>query len=207
MKLTTSKSTSGSSATQTIDLDSSASASEADSDDDSDDDSADDEEDDSEPSPLPAERPIDPRKAIEYDVIKCVWSKKRLNLPGVVIRTALGEYWKIVKGIRDAWKVEIVAMQAAEEKKDEHQAAQRKARAAEQGQLLADVLSLTLVHGHRDIVERYVFLSFLLLSPQIPNPHPLILALVLALVVATTRSAWTGHIVELQQREIRILER
>ena len=133
---------------------SSASASEADSDR-SDDDSAFDEEAEApEPSPLPASRPTDPKKAIEYDVVKSVWARKRLNLTGDAIRTALGEYWNIVKRIREAWKVEILAMQEAEGQKNQAQAAQRKARAAEQGQVLASVLSLTFEHGHRDIVEK-----------------------------------------------------
>ena len=134
---------------------SSASSSEADSDDGSDDDSARDEKDEvPEPSPLPASRPSDPKKAMEYDVVKCVWARKRVNLTGDAIRKALGEYWNIVKRIREAWKAEILAMQEAEGQKNETQAAQRKARAAEQGQILARILSLTFEHGHRDIVEK-----------------------------------------------------
>ena len=134
---------------------SSASASEVDSDDGSNDDSTFDEDDEPpEPSPLPASRPTDPKKAIEYDVVKCVWARKRLNLTGDAIRTALGEYWNIVKRIREFWKAEILAMQEAEGQKNQAQAAQRKARAAEQGQILSTVLSLTFEHGHRDIVEK-----------------------------------------------------
>ena len=143
------------SSTQGVGSGSSASASDADSDDASDDDSALDEEiEPPEPSPLPASRPTDPKKAIEYDVVKCVWARKRLILTGDAIRTALGEYWNIVKRIREAWKAEILAMQEAEGQKNQAQAAQRKARAAEQGQILASVLSLTFEHGHRDIVEK-----------------------------------------------------
>lgn len=109
-----------------------------------------------EPSPLPSNRPLDPLKAIEYDIIKAVWAKSKVSLSGVVIRTALSEYWNIMKGVRDRWKAEVVTLQQASEKKEKAKIIEYERRAANQRKLLETCIRLTLKHGHPDIIEKYV---------------------------------------------------
>ena len=111
-----------------------------------------------EPSPLPATRPADPNKAIEYDVIKAVWARKNVGLSGTVIRTALGEYWNIFKTIRDKWKSKTTSLQQAIEKKDQIGIKTYERRVVESRRLLESCINLTLKHGHPDIIERYVYL-------------------------------------------------
>lgn len=117
-----------------------------------------------EPSPLPATRPSDPKKAIEYDVIKCVWSKRSSHVTAAAIRTALGDYWNIIKRIRDSWKTEVAALQEAEEKKDDARAERRRSRVVEQRSMMENAFRVTVQYGHPDIVEKYVQFFFLILS-------------------------------------------
>lgn len=121
-----------------------------------------------EPNPLPATRPADPNKAVEYDVIKAVWAKKNVGLSGTVIRFALSEYWDIFKGIRDKWKAKAASLQQAIEKKDQANIKAYERRVLEQRRLLESCIGLTLKHGHPDIIEKYVYLSFL---QSCRNPH------------------------------------
>lgn len=109
-----------------------------------------------EPSPLPPTRPLDPIKAVEYDATKAVWAKRRVILSGAVIRTALSEYWSVMKGIRDKWKSEVVAVQQAAEKQEKAKVIEYERRAANQRKLLESCIRLTLKHGHPDIIEKYV---------------------------------------------------
>lgn len=125
-----------------------------------------------EPSPLPASRPADPNKAIEYDIIKAVWARRNVGLSGTVIRTALGEYWNIMKTIRDKWKAKTTSLQQAIEKKDQVGIKTYERRVVESRRLLESCISLTLKHSHPDIIEKYVFflLSFFtLLSHNLPE--------------------------------------
>lgn len=125
-----------------------------------------------EPSPLPANRPADPSKAIEYDVIKAVWARKNVGLSGTVIRTALGEYWNIFKTIRDKWKAKTTSLQQAIEKKDQASIKTYERRVVESRRLLESCISLTLKHSHPDIIEKYVYflLSFFFsLSHTLPE--------------------------------------
>ncbi|KAL8725558.1 MAG: hypothetical protein Q9166_007281 [cf. Caloplaca sp. 2 TL-2023] len=107
-----------------------------------------------EPSPLPPIRPADPMKAIEYDIVKAVWAKRRVILSGVVIRTALGEFWTAIKGLRDKWKGEVTILQQAIEKKEKAKMIEYDRRAANYRKLLESCIRLTLKHGHPDIVEK-----------------------------------------------------
>ncbi|KAI4140005.1 MAG: hypothetical protein L6R39_006005 [Caloplaca ligustica] len=107
-----------------------------------------------EPSPLPPNRPLDAIKAVEYDAVKAVWAKRRVILSGAVIRTALGEYWNVIKGIRDKWKAEMTVLQQASEKKEKAKVIEYERRAANQRKLLESCIRLTLKHGHPDIVEK-----------------------------------------------------
>lgn len=109
-----------------------------------------------EASPLPPSRPADPIKAVEYDAVKAVWAKRRVILSGAVIRTALGEYWNVMKGIRDKWKAEMSVLQQATEKQERAKIVEYERRAANQRKLLESCIRLTLKNGHPDIVEKYV---------------------------------------------------
>ena len=123
-------------------------------------------------SPLPATRPADPNKAIEYDVIRAVWAKKNVGLSGTVIRTALGEYWNIFKTIRDKWKNKTTSLQQAIEKKDQNGIKTYDRRVVESRRLLESCINLTLKHGHPDIIERYVDILicfFFTLSRTLPG--------------------------------------
>ena len=118
--------------------------------------SEDEKETDMEPSPLPQVRPEDSVKAVEYDIIKIVWHRSKSNLSGPAIRTALGEYWDLIKGIRDQWRADLQALAEAEEKKDQYRIKQSKRRALEQRQMLEVAIAATVQHGHQDVVGRYV---------------------------------------------------
>ena len=122
-----------------------------------------------EPSPIPANRPSDPNKAIEYDTIKAVWAKRNVVLSGAVIRSALGEYWEIIRSIRDPWKSETQKLQQATQKKEATKVSDYRSRADEKRRLLESCLRLTLRHGHRDIVERYVQIP-LAIGEEFPTP-------------------------------------
>lgn len=113
-----------------------------------------------EPLPVPLIRPNDPDKAIEFDIIKAVWAKRSVVLSGAVIRSALGEYWEIIRSIREQWKSETQKLQQATEKKEATKVSDYRSRADEKRRLLESCLRLTLRHGHRDIVERYVQIPF-----------------------------------------------
>lgn len=129
-----------------------------------------DSEEDAEPeelSPLPITRPNDPAKAVEYDIVQAVWAKRNVGLSGAVIRTALGDYWTIIKGIREKWKSEMLVLQQAKDKKNQAATVEYERRVTDQRRLLESCIRLTLKHGHEDIVEKYVqslllhFLSYL----------------------------------------------
>ena len=113
-----------------------------------------------EPSPLPPNRPSDPSKAIEYDALKAVWAPRNKILSVAAIRTALGEFWIVVKGIRDKWKSESLDLQQAQQKKNQQKIAQLTRSVAEQRRLLESCIRLTLTHGHQDITEKYVKFLF-----------------------------------------------
>jgi hypothetical protein len=110
--------------------------------------------DEEEKSPLPAAKPKDPVKAMEYDIIEAIWFKKGKQLPAATIRTALGSYWNIIKPTRDAWKVDHVAMQEAEKKNDKVKAETHRKLAAGHRKILDGAFQATIQHGHPDIVEK-----------------------------------------------------
>ena len=109
-----------------------------------------------EPSPLPSTRPVDPNKAVEYDLIKTVWAKHSSVLSGEIIRTALKDTWDIFKGIRDKWKARCTNLQQAIDTKNLTNEKAYERRVTEARRLLESCIHLTLKHGHPSIVERYV---------------------------------------------------
>ena len=107
-----------------------------------------------EPFPLSATKPADPSKAVEYDIVKAIWAKRSSVLSGPVIRTALGEVWEILKGVRDKWKSKSSNLQQAIEKKDQATEKAFERRVAEQRKLLESCNMLILKHGHPSIIEK-----------------------------------------------------
>lgn len=107
-----------------------------------------------EPSPVPLARPTNPNKAIEYDIIKTVWARRKAVLSGTVIRTALRESWVIFVGIRDQWKTKIASLQQSIEKKDKVNQKAWERRVGESRDLVEACVQHTLQHGHPSIVEK-----------------------------------------------------
>lgn len=107
-----------------------------------------------EPSPLPPSRPADLLKATEYDTLKAVWAPRNRTLTVSAIRTALAEYWNIIKGIRDKWKSELTTLQQAELKKDTAKINNLINTVNQQRRLMKSCLRLTLDYGHQDIIEK-----------------------------------------------------
>ena len=107
--------------------------------------------------PLPSVKPKDPMEAIKYETIKVVWAPSKENVVGGTIRTALGEFWNIVKKARDQWRAEVAITQQAELKKDQPKVEQSISRANEKRRVLENIFHVTLIHGHRDIVGRYAY--------------------------------------------------
>ena len=135
------------------------------SEEDSDDGSGYNEGGDAEPSPLPPQRPKDPVKAMEYDVIKVMWYKWKAQLTGSMIRGALGSFWDLVKPVRDAWKAEYNSITEAEAKNDKVKVEQHKSNANRHRKILESAIQATAQHGHPDLVSRLaenanLFLSF-----------------------------------------------
>ncbi len=113
-------------------------------------------------SPLPAARPAEPSKAIEFDIIKAVWAPQASPPTPAAIRSALGDYWNVVKAVRDVWKADFAALQQAEDEKQLRKLPELKSKVLEQRKLMEVVLARTLETGHRDIIEKYVGYLFLI---------------------------------------------
>ncbi|MCJ1326469.1 hypothetical protein MMC10_003133 [Thelotrema lepadinum] len=131
----------------------------------SDDDSEYDEGQSAQISPLPATKPKESDKAMEYEVIKVLWHKRRVQLTGGTIRDALGSYWNLIKPVRDAWKIDYSAISEAEAKNDKAKAEQHRTLANRNRKILEAGFQATAEHGHQDIVSKLsennnLFLSF-----------------------------------------------
>ena len=116
-------------------------------------------------SPLPSNRPKDPIKAIEYDVIKVIWFKRKAYMSVDAIRNALGSYWNLIKPVRDSWKVQITSMNEAEAKKDKVKMEHHKSVASGHRRILDAAVQATVQHGHPDVISKLsenanLFLSF-----------------------------------------------
>lgn len=117
---------------------------------------SDEENEPEEPSPLPPTRPNDPIKAIEYDALRVVWAPRNKILSVAAIRTALGDFWAVLKGIRDNWKLENTELHQAKLKKNQPRIQQLTLSLTEHRRLLESCIRQALTHGHQDIVEKYV---------------------------------------------------
>ena len=113
--------------------------------------------DESEPSPLPQKRSDNPKNAVEYDTIKALWRSKRKHVGSDSIRKGLGDFWEIVKTIRDRWKLDAAAVTDAEEKKRTNELPLLKSRVKDQRDMIESAVKAALKYGHRSIIEMYVY--------------------------------------------------
>ncbi|TKA30718.1 hypothetical protein B0A50_02438 [Salinomyces thailandicus] len=105
----------------------------------------------SERAPLPSRRPEGIKDAVEYDTIKALWRPKRKTITGEQIKKAMGDFWEVVKPIRDIWKADTAALSQAEEKNKVSELL--KSRVKDQRDSLETALRAALKYGHRSIVE------------------------------------------------------
>lgn len=124
------------------------------------------------PSPLPSSRPTDPTKALEYDALKAVWAPRNKILSADVIRSSLAEYWDLMRRLRDQWKSEVAASQQAELRKENTTTVQLRESVHEKRRQFESCIRIALIHGHRDIIERYV--NFFSCFPLRRFPHSII---------------------------------
>lgn len=123
------------------------------SDDDSDYSSSDDET--PEPSPLPASRPEEPQQAVRYDIIKAVWMSRKSAAKSEQIRSALGDFWEVVRTIRDRWRTDNNAVKQAEEAKKLSELPLLKGRVKSQREMMEVALKTALDYGHPDIIRLF----------------------------------------------------
>lgn len=121
------------------------------------------------PSPLPPSRPTDPAKAFEYDALKAVWAPKNKILSADVIRSSLADYWDLMRRVRDQWKSEVALLQQAELRTENATTVQLRESVSEKRRLIESCIRAALIHGHRDIIERYVNLFFCFPFPRLPT--------------------------------------
>lgn len=106
-----------------------------------------------EPSPLPASRPQEPLQAVRYDTIKAVWFPKKSSPDADRIRAALGDFWEVVRTIRDRWKTDSAAVKQAEETKKEKELPLLRDRVRSQRQMMEIALKTAVEYGHADIIR------------------------------------------------------
>ena len=115
----------------------------------SDDESTDPDSDADEEAPMAAARPSDPLQAVAWDTSKALWRSSRRGLTGDDIKAALGQYWLLLKAIRDRW----TELEKAETEKGA-ETARLKGQISDQRDLINASLRAALATGHKDIVER-----------------------------------------------------
>ncbi|KAF2400445.1 hypothetical protein EJ06DRAFT_430995 [Trichodelitschia bisporula] len=106
-----------------------------------------------EPSPLPQSRPHDALQAVRYDVIKAVWLPRNVASKPDTIRTALKEFWDVVRAIRDRWKTEMDALKKAGENKQDSQLPALKERVEKQRSAVEIALSTAVEFGHPAVMR------------------------------------------------------
>jgi hypothetical protein len=117
---------------------------------------SDSEEEESMHPPIPAVRPVRALEAVKYDTVKTLWRVPYRSVEGDDIRKALGQFWDIVRTIRDRWKSDTTAVKQAEDEKKVHEVPLLKERVMNQRDMLEGALESAAKEGHRDIVEQYV---------------------------------------------------
>lgn len=113
-----------------------------------------DDEDDLAGAPLPSKRPDEnPKQAVEYDTTKALWRNKRKTIDATSIRKGLGDFWEIVKTVRDRWKDDTNAVTDAEKKGKVGDLALLKSRVRDQRDMLEVAFRTALKNGFRPIIE------------------------------------------------------
>jgi len=113
-----------------------------------------DEEDDLAGAPLPAKRPEESVKdAVEYDTTKALWRNRRKSVDAASIRKGLGDFWEVVKTIRNRWKTDIQAVEEAEAKGRVNDLALLRSRVKDQRDMLEVAIRTALKHGFKSIIE------------------------------------------------------
>ncbi|KAF2758307.1 hypothetical protein EJ05DRAFT_346721 [Pseudovirgaria hyperparasitica] len=115
--------------------------------------SYDDSSDDEETSPLPGTRPSGALDSVRYDTIKAVWLSRRDGAQAERIRTALGDYWDLIRTIKDRWKKDSDAVKEAEEKKRLGEIDLLKDRVQIQRGMLEMALRSALENGHPEVIR------------------------------------------------------
>lgn len=129
------------------------SSSEEESSSEDDDDSSYTSDEEAESSPLPAKRPQSPKEATEYDTIKALWRGKRRDLSSESIRKGLGDFWDIVKTIRDRWKTDVAAVADAKSNNRVKELPLLESRVKDQRDMMEVAFKAALKYGHRGIIE------------------------------------------------------
>lgn len=88
--------------------------------------------------------------------MKATWRSKRFNVDAAEIRSALKEFWEVVRTIRDRWKTDTAAVTEAEDKKRIGELPLLRSRVKDQRDMFEAALKAALQHGHRTILEQYV---------------------------------------------------
>ncbi|KAK5162404.1 hypothetical protein LTR04_003851 [Oleoguttula sp. CCFEE 6159] len=131
-----------------------SSSSESESPDDSEYDSSDSEFEAIDPSPLASTRPMNPEGAVEYDSIKALW-RRSSAIDSEDVRKGLGEYWEVVRTIRDRWKTDGENVKQAVENKKLSELPLLKSRVQDQCDMIEVALKTAIQHGNTMIVENF----------------------------------------------------
>jgi hypothetical protein len=109
-----------------------------------------------EPSPIPPIRPTDPIAAAEYDTLQAVWSPRNKRVGVDKVKSAIDQFQKLTKVVRDSWKTKSQAMKVAENKGDNVEATKLKEEVIFQRNTMDQIVKTALEMGHPTVVEKYV---------------------------------------------------
>jgi hypothetical protein len=105
-------------------------------------------EEGNEQSPLPLERPTDPLKAMEYDMIKALWYSSTEYPPDHVLISSMEEFSRLFFKLRDDWKKSVESWKAALENKNPRaEVAALKAAIVKQRELIDVAVNAAVQYG------------------------------------------------------------
>lgn len=104
-------------------------------------------------SPLPASRPADPVRALEYDVIKSVWHPHSKSIQLDVLGSRITQFSDLFLNLRDQWKKANELVKQAVEAKQNSQLPGLKSKVSKQRQLIESTINNAIKYGHRDILK------------------------------------------------------
>jgi hypothetical protein len=105
-----------------------------------------------ETSPLPAVRPADPVRALEYDVIKAVWHPRSKYIENSILASHITQFSELLLNLRDQWKKANELVKQALEAKQNSQLPGLKSKVTKQRQLIESTLNTAMKHGHSEIL-------------------------------------------------------